>query len=215
MENPLRYFADLTDPRVERTRRHVLADIVFIAIASILCGACNWDEMERFGKAKKAWLASFLKLPHGIPSHDTFNRVFQALSPEELERSFLGWVSSVAQRTQGEVARRGGSTARRCAAAERWTASRSRIWFRPGPAPTTWFWGNGKPTPSPTRSRQSPHCCAKTSPPSSVSTENGSPLHGITTTSSNYWPGQIKMRRPWREAGLSGLASVFVACVCS
>jgi predicted transposase YbfD/YdcC len=59
--------------------------------------------MERFGKAKKLWLGSFLQLPHGIPSHDTFNRVFQTLAPQELEKSFLGWVSSVAQRSQGEV----------------------------------------------------------------------------------------------------------------
>jgi len=103
MSSPLHYFAELTDPRVERTRRHVLGDIVFIAIAAILCGAGSWDEMERFGKAKRSWLKSFLQLPHGIPSHDTFNRVFQALSPEELEKSFLGWVSSVTQHTQGEV----------------------------------------------------------------------------------------------------------------
>jgi predicted transposase YbfD/YdcC len=93
----------MQDPRVERTRRHLLSDIVFIAIAAILCGAGSWDEMERFGKAKKAWLKSFLPLPHGIPSHDTFNRVFQALAPEELEKSFLHWVSSMAQLTQGEV----------------------------------------------------------------------------------------------------------------
>jgi predicted transposase YbfD/YdcC len=103
MENPLQYFAELRDPRVERTRRHVLSDIMFIAIAAILCGAGSWDEMERFGKAKKTWLKSFLSLPHGIPSHDTFNRVFQSLSPEELEKSFLNWVSSLAQRTHGEV----------------------------------------------------------------------------------------------------------------
>ena len=89
MASPLQYFAKLTDPRVERTRRHVLEDIVFIAIASILCGAGSWDEMERFGKAKQTWLSSFLQLPHGIPSHDTFNRVFQTPEPEELEKSFL------------------------------------------------------------------------------------------------------------------------------
>ncbi|MGA7830370.1 MAG: ISAs1 family transposase [Terracidiphilus sp.] len=103
MANPLQYFAELTDPRVERTRRHHLADILFIAIAAILCGAGSWDEMERFGKAKKPWLKSFLLLPHGIPSHDTFNRLFQSLAPEELESSFIDWVSSIAQRTQGEV----------------------------------------------------------------------------------------------------------------
>ncbi len=103
MTNPLQYFSELTDPRVERTRRHHMEDILFIAIAAILCGAGSWDEMERFGKAKKAWLKSFLRLPHGIPSHDTFNRLFQSLSPEELEKSFISWVSSIAQRSQGEV----------------------------------------------------------------------------------------------------------------
>ena len=87
MASPLQYFAELTDPRVEHTRRHVLEDIVFIATAAILCGTARWDEIERFGKAKHLWLKSFL--PHGIPSHDTFNRVFQTLEPEELEKSFL------------------------------------------------------------------------------------------------------------------------------
>lgn len=103
MENPLRYFAELRDPRVERTRRHLLQDIVLISIAAILSGASGWDEIERYGKAKKPWLKSFLALPHGIPSHDTFNRVFQALDPAELENSFLGWVRSLARLTVGEV----------------------------------------------------------------------------------------------------------------
>lgn len=103
MENPLRYFAELQDPRVERTRRHLLQDIVLIAIAAILSGAGGWDEIERYGKAKKQWLKSFLQLPHGIPSHDTFNRVFQALDPAELEKSFLDWVRSLARLTAGDV----------------------------------------------------------------------------------------------------------------
>jgi predicted transposase YbfD/YdcC len=103
MENPLRYFAELRDPRVERSRRHLLQDIVLIAIAAILSGAGGWDEIERYGKAKKSWLKSFLALPHGIPSHDTFNRVFQALDPAELENSFLDWVRSLTRLTAGEV----------------------------------------------------------------------------------------------------------------
>lgn len=103
MENPLRYFAELKDPRVKRTRRHLLQDILLIAIAAILSGAGGWDEIERYGKAKKSWLKSFLPLPHGIPSHDTFNRVFQALDPAELEKGFLDWVNSIAQLTAGEV----------------------------------------------------------------------------------------------------------------
>jgi predicted transposase YbfD/YdcC len=103
MESPLRYFSDLTDPRVERTREHRLEDILFIAIASIICGAESWYEMEEFGKSKEEWLKTFLCLPGGIPSHDTFNRVFSALNPEESEKSFVRWTQSVANLSEGEV----------------------------------------------------------------------------------------------------------------
>jgi len=103
MEPPLQHFADLKDPRLPRTRRHLLTDIVLISIAAILSGAEGWDDMERYGKVKLEWLKSFLALPHGIPSHDTFNRVFQALDPAELEKHFLDWVSAIARRTQDEV----------------------------------------------------------------------------------------------------------------
>ena len=91
MENPLNYFSSLTDPRVERTREHHLEDILFIAIASVICGGDSWNDMEAFGKAKEEWLKTFLQLPNGIPSHDTFNRVFSALNPEELEGCFIEW----------------------------------------------------------------------------------------------------------------------------
>ena len=118
MENPLKYFAELKDPRVERTRRHLLQGIVLISIAAILSGAGGWDEIERYGKAKKAWLKSFLALPHGIPSHDTFNRVFQALDPAELEKSFLDWVKATARLTAGEVVAIDGKSLRGTAGAE-------------------------------------------------------------------------------------------------
>jgi hypothetical protein len=100
---PLKHFAELKDPRLPRSRRHLLKDIVLITIAAILSGAEGWDVMERYGKAKREWLKSLLALPHGIPSHDTFNRVFQALDPVELEKRFLDWVSAITRRTQGEV----------------------------------------------------------------------------------------------------------------
>lgn len=103
MKSPLDYFSSLTDPRVERTREHRLEDILFIAIASIICGAESWNEMEAFGKAKEAWLRTFLVLPGGIPSHDTFNRLFSALNPQELERCFMDWTRSVADLCENEV----------------------------------------------------------------------------------------------------------------
>ena len=96
MESPLSYFSLLTDPRVDRTHEHHLENILFIAIASIICGADSWNNMEEFGKFKEEWLKTFLQLPSGIPSHDTFNRVFSALNPEELESCFIEWTRAVA-----------------------------------------------------------------------------------------------------------------------
>ena len=103
MENPLKYFAELKDPRVERNRDHLLEEILLIAIAAVLSGAESWNDIEEYGKSKREWLQTFLTLPHGIPSHDTFNRVFSALDPEELEKGFVAWVSSIAKLTAGEV----------------------------------------------------------------------------------------------------------------
>ncbi len=103
MDNPLKYFAELRDPRVERNREHMLEEVLLIAIASVLSGAESWNDMEDYGKAKLLWLKTFLKLPSGIPSHDTFNRVFAALDPEQLEKGFVAWVGSIAKLTAGEV----------------------------------------------------------------------------------------------------------------
>ena len=75
----LDHFADLDDPRVERTRRHKLVDIIAIAICATICGADSWVHIELFGKSKLAWFQTFLELPHGIPSHDTFGDVFARL----------------------------------------------------------------------------------------------------------------------------------------
>src|SRR5664279_2522711 len=83
MDSPLKYFADLRDPRVERTREHLLEEILLIAIAAILSGANGWNEIEDYARCKREWLNGFLKLPGGIPSHDTFNRVFSGLDREE------------------------------------------------------------------------------------------------------------------------------------
>src|SRR5579871_350921 len=86
------YFADLTDPRIDRTKKHRLLDVLAITLCATIAGADTWEEVERFGKAKHDWLKRFLALPNGIPSHDTFNRVFAALDPgSSATASPAGW----------------------------------------------------------------------------------------------------------------------------
>src|ERR1039457_7124126 len=112
MDNPLKYFAELRDPRVERNREHLLEEILLIAIAAVLSGAESWNDIADYGEDKREWLKTFLTLPSGIPPHDTFNRVFAALAPEEMERGFVAWVSSIAKLTAGEVVAIDGKTLR-------------------------------------------------------------------------------------------------------
>jgi hypothetical protein len=80
-----------------------LEDILFVTIASIVCGAESWYDMDEFGKAKEEWLKTFLRLPGGIPSHDTFNRVFSAPDPGGLEKGFVDWTQVVAGLSAGEA----------------------------------------------------------------------------------------------------------------
>ena len=107
------YFATVTDPRVERTKLHLLMDILVMAICAVICGADTWVEMEAYGRAKEKWLRQFLPLPNGIPSHDTFARVLARLKPEELQQCFLRWMQAVSEVTQGEVVAIDGKTLRR------------------------------------------------------------------------------------------------------
>lgn len=107
------YFATVTDPRVDRTKRHLLMDILVMAICAVICGADSWVEMEAYGRAKEQWLRQFLPLPNGIPSHDTFARVLARLNPEELQQCFLRWMQAVSEVTAGEVVAIDGKTLRR------------------------------------------------------------------------------------------------------
>jgi len=106
------YFSGLEDPRRDN-RRHLLLDMIIIAICAAICGADTWTDVELFGKAKEKWFRGFLELPHGIPSHDTFGRVFALLDPEQFQQCFRKWVEAVAERTQGQVVALDGKQLRR------------------------------------------------------------------------------------------------------
>lgn len=106
------YISLMKDPRINRKKLHQLEDIVFITIAAVLSGAESWNDIELYGNQKKDWLSSFLALPNGIPSHDTFNRFFGALDPMEFEKCFSEWVQSLAKIYPGDVVAIDGKTIR-------------------------------------------------------------------------------------------------------
>jgi predicted transposase YbfD/YdcC len=93
----------IPDPRIERTKKHLLVDIFIIAICATICGAETWEEIAEFGTAKKEWFKTFLQLPNEIPSHDTFRRVFLLVNPKHFQESFLEWIQSIAHLSKGEI----------------------------------------------------------------------------------------------------------------
>jgi predicted transposase YbfD/YdcC len=107
------HFAALKDPRIQLKIRHKLIDIIIITICAVICGADDWTEVVDYAKAKKDWLNKFLALPHGIPSHDTFGRVFSLLRPEEFEKCFVSWIHTVFKLTDAQTVAIDGKTLRR------------------------------------------------------------------------------------------------------
>ena len=94
---------EIEDPRIERRKQHLLIDILVIAICAMICHADGWEDIEEFGLAKQEWFETFLELPNGIPSHDTFRRVFILLDSDELKASFVSWVSAVVSSSKGRL----------------------------------------------------------------------------------------------------------------
>jgi len=107
------YFGQMVDPRIERRKLHKLLDMIVIAVCAVICGADNWVDIHYFGERKKSWLKQFLALPNGIPSHDTFGRVFSRLNAEQFQACFLEWVKAVNQITGGQVVAIDGKQVRR------------------------------------------------------------------------------------------------------
>jgi predicted transposase YbfD/YdcC len=93
----LEHFANLPDPRVERTRRHELLDIIVIAICAVICACESWEDIAEYGQSKRNWFQTFLRLPNGIPSHDTFRRVFNRLDPRAFHDCFVSWVTALSE----------------------------------------------------------------------------------------------------------------------
>lgn len=106
------HFAMLSDPRVARTKKHLLSEILFIAICTVACDGEGFTDMEVFGRAKEEWLRKYLELPGGIPSHDTFGRVFSIIDPEAFTECFVNWTQAIHVATTGEVVALDGKTVR-------------------------------------------------------------------------------------------------------
>lgn len=102
-DNLLSYIEDIQDPRVPRTQKHFFKDVLVIAILAVIAGAKGWEDMENYGIAKQHWLQEFLDLPNGIPSDDTFRRIFERINPESLEQCLTKWLQSMLSSLAGEI----------------------------------------------------------------------------------------------------------------
>ena len=112
-EQFLEHFEEVDDPRVDNANlRHELGDMLVLTILAVICGADSWTEVEAFGHAKQDYLKGFLKLPHGIPSHDTLGDVFARLCSEQLQEGFLSWINALVTISEGEIVALDGKTLR-------------------------------------------------------------------------------------------------------
>ena len=107
------HFSTVVDPRIDRAKRHILIDVIVVAIVGTICGADGWEDIEMIANEKEDWLRSFLQLPNGIPSHDTIARTFARISPQGFNECFVAWTNDVADLTAGEVVAIDGKTLRR------------------------------------------------------------------------------------------------------
>ncbi len=149
------HFAALTDPR-RRKVAYPLINIVTIALCAVIAGADDFVTIAAWGRNKRAWLARFLDLTSGIPSHDRFNALFTAIKPDEFERCLLGWITALHEITAGQVVAIDGKTLRQ--SFDRPTPSPPSTWSAPGRPPTTSAWGRSSSIRRATRSPPSPSC---------------------------------------------------------
>jgi hypothetical protein len=108
-----KYFAELTDPRINRRRRHKLIDIVVISICAVICRAESWKDIKLWADTHEDWLGRFLELPNGVPSRDTFRRVISRLNPQEFQKCFMEWIRCLVPTTDGRIVAIDGKTVRR------------------------------------------------------------------------------------------------------
>ncbi len=124
-------FHDIDDPRALYNQCHSLYDILVIAMCAVISGADGWNDMETFGTSREAWLRTFLHLPYGIPSHDTFQRVISRIDPDQFSTCFLRWIQSIATQFQDETIAIDGKKLRR--SFDHTMIAIRFIWSVPGP----------------------------------------------------------------------------------
>ena len=152
----LQHFSTIPDPRTGNRKVHKLIDILAIAIIATLCGEDDWVGVEEFARSREDWLRTFLELPYGLPSHDTFGRVFSLLSPEAFEQAFMAWTQEIFRLTQGAVIAIDGKTLRR--SHDQANGRKRCIWFRRGRRETGSCWRSAKWMKKPTKSSRFRNC---------------------------------------------------------